>query len=287
MRKQRSPSYAAYAANQGGKAMLNTLKGKIIAGACAAVIVGGGVTAGVIILNNSKSKTPSRPVVSASAVVSKPTNDSKSANSSNPVAQSTPAVSNGDNTLWDNISTAMDNKGNEGDFEYEPYFKENTNDPIDPNYVMVTSYSGNESDVIIPSTLGGKPVKAIHHMIWGDITSVTLPDTVTEINSGAFAGYKNLNRIVFSKNLEKIGYRAFASCSGLESVELPDGLKIISIEAFCYCRSLKSVTVPDSVELVGESAFDSVAEDCEIRYKGQVYSPEGFAELFKDNPDIY
>lgn len=267
--------------------MLNTLKAKIIAGACAAVVVGGGVTAGVIISNNSKNKTTSRPAVSASAVVSKPTNASTPANTSKPVEQSTPAASNDSNTLWDNVSTAWDNKASEGDFEYEPYFKENTNDPIDPNYVMVTSYNGKESDVIIPSTLGGKPVKAIHHMIWGDITSVTFPDTVTEINSGAFASYKNLNRIVFSKNLEVIGHRAFMNCRSLESVELPDGLKIIYIEAFRYCRSLKSVTVPDSVEFISVSAFADVAEDCEIHYKGQVYSPKEIAELFKDVPDPY
>lgn len=262
--------------------MLNTLKTKIIAGACAVAVVGGGVTAGVIISNNSKNKATSRPTVSASAIVSNPTNASKPANASEPVEQSTPAASNDDNTLWDNVSTVMDNKATEGDFEYAPYFKENTNDPIDPNYVMVTSYFGSGSDVTIPSTLGGKPVKAIHHMIWGDIVSVTIPDTVTEINTNAFANYQNLNRIVFSKNLEKIGYGSFAGCRSLESVDLPDGLKIISDGAFRYCRKLKSVTVPDSVEMIGDSAFADVAEGCEIHCKGQVYSPEEIAELFKD-----
>lgn len=273
--------------------MLNTLKAKIIAGACAAAVVGGGVTAGVVISNNSKSKPTSRPAVSASAVVSKPSNastpdnTSKPANASKPAEPSSSAASNDSNTLWDNVSTAWDNKANEGDFEYEPYFKENTNESIDPNYVMVTSYNGSSSDVIIPSTLGGKPVKAIHHMIWGDITSVTIPDTVTAIHAGAFANYQNLTKVVFSKNLEKIGYGAFAGCRSLESVELPDGLKVISYRAFRFCRSLKSVIIPDSVEYIYENAFADVAEDCEIHYKGQVYTPDEIAEMFKDIPDDY
>lgn len=262
--------------------MLNTLKAKIIAGACAVAVVGGGVTAGVVISNNSKNKTTKKPAVVAPVNVSKPTNASAPANASKPAAQSTPAASNDSNTLWDNVSTAMDNKASEGDFEFEPYFKENTNDPIDPNYVMVTSYNGSESDVVIPSTLGGKPVKAIHHMIWGDITSVTMPDTVTAIHTGAFANYQNLKKIEFSRNLEIIGYNAFAGCRALESVELPDGLKVISIDAFRYCRKLKSVTVPDSVDIIDGSAFADVAEDCEIHYKGQVYTPKEIAEIFKE-----
>lgn len=65
--------------------MLNTLKAKIIAGACAAVVVGGGVTAGVLIANNSKDKTESRPSYSAGTNTSKPAaaNTSKPSGSSN------------------------------------------------------------------------------------------------------------------------------------------------------------------------------------------------------------
>lgn len=260
--------------------MLNSLKAKIIAGACAVVVVGGGVTAGVVIANNSKSKSTKKPAVVAN--LSKPTIASTPANISKPAEQSATAASNDGNTLWDNVSTAWDNKATDGDFEFEPYFRENTNDPIDANYVMITSYNGSDSDVVIPSTLGGKPVKAIHHMIWGDITSVTLPDTVTAIHTNAFANYQNLTRIEFSTGLETIGYGAFMGCRALESVELPDGLKTISSQAFRFCRSLKSVTIPDSVEEIGDSAFADVAEDCEIHYKGQVYTPKEIADMFKE-----
>ena len=250
--------------------MLNTLTAKIIAGACAAVVVGGGVTAGVIISKSSKSKTPSRPAISASALVSKPSNAAAPANSSKPAEEPSTANSGGYNTLWDNVSTAMDNREEDGDFEYEPYFKENSTDPIDPNYVMISSYNGHDSDVVIPPTLGGKPVKAVHHMIWGDITSVTLPDTVTAIHTGAFGNYQNLKTINFSEGLEIIGYRVFAGCRALDSVKLPEGLKSIYPEAFRFCRSLKTVYVPDSIEWIYESAFADTAEDCEIHYTGQI-----------------
>lgn len=74
---------AAYAVNTGGKTMLNSLKSKIIAGACAAAVVGGGVTAGVLISNNSKNKTESNPTYSVGTNYSNPTNTSKPAANSN------------------------------------------------------------------------------------------------------------------------------------------------------------------------------------------------------------
>lgn len=66
---------AANAASTGGKTMLKTLKAKIIAGACAAVVVGGGVTAGVLISNNSNKKPETS--ITSSPNVSKPSNASK------------------------------------------------------------------------------------------------------------------------------------------------------------------------------------------------------------------
>lgn len=65
--------------------MLNSLKAKIIAGACAAVVVGGGVTAGVLIANSSKDKPANRPAYSAPSNTSKPAvlGTSKPASNSN------------------------------------------------------------------------------------------------------------------------------------------------------------------------------------------------------------
>ncbi len=93
-----SPSNtAAPAAKTGGKAMLNTLKAKIIAGACAAAVVGGGVTAGVLIANNSKDKPENRPAYSAPANVSKPAAASKPSGTSKPESStSKPTASQSD-----------------------------------------------------------------------------------------------------------------------------------------------------------------------------------------------
>lgn len=100
---------ATIAANTGGKTMLNSLKAKIIAGACAAVVVGGGVTAAVLISNNSNKKPEtsitSSPNVSKPSTVSKPQINTSKPETSKP-ATSTPITStpvSGDKVVYPKI----------------------------------------------------------------------------------------------------------------------------------------------------------------------------------------
>ncbi len=68
--KSSSAPDVSQAVTNGGKKMLNSLKSKIIAGACAAVVVGGGVTAGVLVSKNAAKPTStftSTPAVTYSA----------------------------------------------------------------------------------------------------------------------------------------------------------------------------------------------------------------------------
>lgn len=81
---------AAAAVKTGGKTMLNTLKAKIIAGACAAAVVGGGVTAAVVVSGSSDQKPEtsitSSPNVSGSSNSSKPQIDTSKPETSKPVS---------------------------------------------------------------------------------------------------------------------------------------------------------------------------------------------------------
>lgn len=78
----------------GGKKMLNSLKSKVIAGVCAAVVVGGGITAAVLISKNAAKPTgtvTSRPTVTYSARPNSVVGGNTSKPSvSTPSAESTP-----------------------------------------------------------------------------------------------------------------------------------------------------------------------------------------------------
>ena len=89
-----------------------------------------------------------------------------------------------------------------------------------------------------------------------NLTSVTLPETLTVIGNSAFSGCTNLRKINIPDTVIIIGKHAFFGCSSLESITIPNGVTSIGNYAFNGCSSLTSITIPDSVTSVGDSAFD-------------------------------
>ena len=127
------------------------------------------------------------------------------------------------------------------------------------------------------------------------LTSITIPDSVTEIGYAAFKDCTSLtsvhitdiaawcgisfggdaaNPLCYANNLylngelvtnlvipdsvTEIGYSAFSGCSSLTSITIPDSVTSIGDGAFSGCSSLTSITIPDSVTEIGNSAF----KDC-------------------------
>ena len=134
----------------------------------------------------------------------------------------------------------------------------------------------------IPSTLGGKTVTSIgSHTFSGcrGLTSVMIPDSVTNIGSSVFAycseslfdttmipGVKlvdgwavgtigSLSGELDLTGIRGIAYWTFYGCRGLTSVTIPDSVTSIGYNAFADCSGLTSVTIPDSVTSIGGCAF--------------------------------
>ena len=87
------------------------------------------------------------------------------------------------------------------------------------------------------------------------LTSVTIPNSVTFLGSGAFYHCSALTSITLSKSLTSIGFIAFCGCESLASIDIPDGVTSIGRQAFYQCFGLLSVTIPNSVTSIGEDAF--------------------------------
>jgi hypothetical protein len=69
----------------------------------------------------------------------------------------------------------------------------------------------------------------------------------------AYTG-KNINKVIFSNNINRIGRGAFAS-NLLRDVAIPDGVKTITQDAFREMTSLSGLTLSDSITGIGEAAF--------------------------------
>lgn len=92
------------------------------------------------------------------------------------------------------------------------------------------------------------------------LTSITLPNTVTEIGEDAFDKCINLITVKFSENLVTIGPGAFGGCAKLTNVVLPEGLTTIGESAFNSCTALKTITIPAGVTSIGDFAFNGISD---------------------------
>ena len=87
------------------------------------------------------------------------------------------------------------------------------------------------------------------------LKSISLPDTVSKIEDGAFIGCNNLHEIKLGI-VSKIGKSAFANTPSLESVVLPTSLTEIEEKAF-FNSGLKALRFPNSIAKIGRFAFDN------------------------------
>jgi uncharacterized protein YjdB len=86
------------------------------------------------------------------------------------------------------------------------------------------------------------------------VTSVVIPDSVTEIEYSAFEYCTHLTRVAFGKGLTHIGHAAFYYCVSLDNVTFPDSLPAIGNFAFSS-TGLTSIIIPSNVKTIEKYAF--------------------------------
>ena len=125
---------------------------------------------------------------------------------------------------------------------------------------------------------------------WGcdEVTSITIPASVSSIAPGAFqrcenltnftvspdsSYFKSIDGVVYSKsgdsllicppaktevtieNVTSIEELAFEYCKKLTDITIPNSVKTIGYDAFSYCSGLTDIVIPDSVTYIDAEAF--------------------------------
>lgn len=158
----------------------------------------------------------------------------------------------------------------------------------------ITKYNGTDTVVVIPSKINGVTVTTIgtDAFLGLNITSVTIPDSVTEIGSNAFAGCTNLTSVNYIGDWSKLTIQSgnpavedavnaqlfdFAftpdntavivtKYNGIAAdVTIPSRYKgkpvtMIDHAAFHNNSAVTSVTIPDSVTAIPDDAFGFCSE---------------------------
>jgi hypothetical protein len=164
---------------------------------------------------------------------------------------------------------------------------------ISNNVAIITGYTGTNGNVSIPAAIADYPVTIIGDSAFvqnDTLTSVVIPDSVTNIGVAALAGclnltnitvasdnpaFSSLNGVLFDKNqttliqfagdqvvnytipnsVTNIGQTAFAIDLDLRSVTFPSNVTEIGIGAFEACTGLTNVVIGSGVTSIGIDAF--------------------------------
>ena len=166
---------------------------------------------------------------------------------------------------------------------------------LEDGTVEITRYNGKESELVIPKIINNIPVTRIGDSAfyrYSNLTSVTIPDSITIIGEAAFYRCSNLTNVTIPDSVVSIGEWAFSDCPSLTSFnvslnhpvfaiiddvlfekankklvcypkgkagtsyDIPQGTQSIGASAFCSCQNLTTITIPDGVNAIGDFAFE-------------------------------
>ncbi len=107
---------------------------------------------------------------------------------------------------------------------------------------------------------------------WDKVSSLTIPNCVTKIDTGAFKECTSLTDIHIPNSVAEIGPWAFRGCTNLVNIAIPDGVTNIDDGTFADCTNLAGIIIPDSVTEIGHWAFKgctrlvNVTIPCSVKY---------------------
>ena len=165
--------------------------------------------------------------------------------------------------------------------------------------ITITGYNGPSTAVVIPGTINGYTVTSIGDYAFDGTsgnptpTSITIPDSVTNMGNGVFYGDTSLTNVTIGQGVINIGMDDFVYCISLNAITvnsfnssyasiagvlfskdtntiiqypsgitngnytLPANIVNIGASAFYQCGSLTNIAIPNGVTNIGEVAFCS------------------------------
>lgn len=153
-----------------------------------------------------------------------------------------------------------------------------------------------------------------------NLTSITIPNSVTSIGEYGFSGCTSLTSIVIPRTITSIGNSAFSSChnmttiivkegnskydsrnncnaiietesntliAGCQKTIIPETVTRIKQYAFYGCKNLSSITIPESVKYIEKKAFNFCNNLTSIHCKGKTPPVLDGDNFFLDDVSVF
>ena len=174
-------------------------------------------------------------------------------------------------------------------------------------------YTSSDASVVTPNNIGAFGANILSNVYENGMGIITFDGEVTKIVDAAFYGYNTdcskLTSVIIPDSVTEIGIGAFDSCTSLTSVTIPDSVTEIGDNPFVLCTNLKKFegkfsadngrclivdgvlksfaigcgvteyTIPDSVTEIGESAFNNCTSLTNITIPDSITTIGGCAFL--------
>ena len=145
------------------------------------------------------------------------------------------------------------------DFEAGGIFYNITSDTTVEVTFETEDYNSYSGDIVIPKTVTNNgstfTVTGIGQIAFAycdELTSVSMPNSITIINNWAFESCCSLTSITIPSSVTEICWQAFHGCCGLSSINIPNTVVSLVAAAFTGCSGLTSITVEE-----GNPVYDS------------------------------
>ena len=153
------------------------------------------------------------------------------------------------------------------------------------NAIAITGYTGPGAALVIPSAINGFPVGGVGSRAFlGSIalTSVTLPNTTTNLGDLAFAGCTALSSIAIPPSA--VGVGLLSNCTALANVVIYANVASIGESEFSGCTALTTITVPSTVTNIGDWAFQNCSNLSAVYFQGD--TPLADATVFDGSSNV-
>jgi hypothetical protein len=118
------------------------------------------------------------------------------------------------------------------------------------------------------------------------LTSVTIPNSVTNLGILAFQGCDSLTNITIPDSVTSISDELVAFCAALTHITIPNNITNIGDYAFSH-SGLTSITIPKSVTSIGWDVFESCTNLEGAYFQGNAPSVGSLVFLGENTPTIY